>query len=216
MQVKKVFIFCIMVMFMFSTMSLVSAEESTVKSRVDRVLASDDAPVVAVFVYLDPNGVSDPVKSSELIFNDLKQELDSTKNKVNVISFEKSQKILRNYIRENGSASTMGEAGSGFVPKKKDLAALAAEAEADYVLYINSRITDKTVKYNVWSGVRAQQTLAIEVLLIDKDATDYIIDEMFAETGKGTFLSFDRAFNKALEKVLEKIDLSKVDFKKID
>lgn len=183
------------------------------QSNLGRSLALENAPTVILFVYLDPTGVTDPVKFTEMIFNGLKEELETT-NKVNVLSFESSQKILRNYIRENSSAENARESDLGFSPKKKDFIALAEEAGVDYVFYVSSRVTDQKMQLSPFAGFRAQQTIIIETLLFEKDTQQYLIDDIFSETGKGSYGNFDRAFNKALPKLIDQIDLSKVDFKK--
>ena len=71
------------------------------------------------------------------------------------------------------------------------------------------------MKYNPWIGtLRSKRTVLFEMILTDKDAKDYIVDENFSESGSTQGTHYDRAFNKALKALLEKIDFSKLDFKK--
>lgn len=181
-------------------------------NEIDRTNLSvnESSPKVVVYIFLDPIGVPDPVKSTETVYNAIKAELDATKQ-VNVIPLEISNKILRSYIRENTTADTTRKNDQGFLPKRSDLMTLLESAKADYVLFMNVRLTSQEAKFNFWVGMIAQRTIMTDVLLIGKNQTEYIIDEAFSDKDSSAS-SFERAYRKALQKVLEKIDLSKVDF----
>ncbi|MDR2007022.1 MAG: hypothetical protein LBP78_07265 [Acidaminococcales bacterium] len=175
------------------------------------LLPAEGLPKIALYVFLDPKGISDPTASAEKIHQELKTEVEKGK-KASVLPFELTNKILRRYIRENTSAETAREADSGFIVKKNDLIALAKEAQADYILFLNARVSSDQVKWNVWTGIRSKRTILFEMVLTDKEAKDYLLDEVFSEAGSAQGTAYDRAFNKALVKILEKIDFSKIDF----
>ena len=204
---KKLLLFLTMSFFIFSPLSVDAASKLS-------SLDNDEQAKIAIFIHLDPNGISDPTKSSEFIFNDVKTEFEE-KNSVFILSYDKSSKIFRNYIRENAAGDTVREGDLGAVIKRKDLMALAKDAQVDYVMYINARITSSQMKFNMWTGIRNKQTIVTDILLIAKDSDEYIIDEMFSDSASSGGTSFDRAFNKTLRKLLDKIDVSKIEFKKI-
>ncbi|MDR3348600.1 MAG: hypothetical protein LBO03_03190 [Acidaminococcales bacterium] len=175
------------------------------------LLPEEGLPKIALYVFLDPKGISDPTASAAKIHQELKAEIEKGK-KASVLPFDSTNKILRRYVRENTSADTAREADSGFIVKQKDLIALAGDAQADYVLFLNARVSSDQVKWNVWTGIRSKRTILFEMVLADKEAKNYLIDEVFSETGSAQGTAYDRAFNKALVKILEKIDFSKIDF----
>ena len=170
-------------------------------------------PILSVFIYLDPAGVADPIKSTQVVYDAVKTNLDITK-KVNVLPIETTNKILRGYVRENNTVNTARKSDEGFVPKRNDLMALAAASKSDYVLYMNIRMTNQELKFNFWTGVNAHRTVLTDVLLIGREQTEYLVDEAFSDVDSST-VSFDRAYRVTLKKLLEKIDLSQVEFKLI-
>ncbi len=196
----------------FSLNPALAAEDDEAKPKKKPLPITESSPTIAVFVHLDPRGVADPNKSANVLYESVKEDLQSN-HSVNIVPFDTCYKILRKYIRENQSTDTVRESDLGFMPKEKDLKALAKEANADYVVYVHSRITDTKQKMDVWWGTkRSQHTILTEIIVVDKDVTSYLVDE--AVSGRASGSSEDRAFNNALERTLTKINLSKIKFEK--
>lgn len=105
------------------------------------------------------------------------------------------------------------ESDLGFVPKSRDLNALAKELNADYVLFISSRVTSQEVKRNMWTGERKHSTILFDVVLYRSSDGEYLIDDMYTDTGK-TQGSFERAYKRATKNIMEQIDLSSINFTK--
>ena len=210
---KKVLFLLVALIFSLTlTASAAAEKERSFSERLADTQSLEGKPKIALFVNVDPSGISDPVKSAELIYNNLTDELHKTRKVQVVPEYAETNKVLRRYIRENTSADSAREKDFGFIPKKQDLINLAQEVDADYVLFLNARISNMQQKFNMWTGFRAKNTLLFEIIIVDEAATRYLVDEAFTETGSAQGSSFDRAFNKALTNILEKIDLSKLDF----
>lgn len=218
---KKIISFLLAFIFTFSLISFSAVvaeedqEEQEIKYeevlRLKQHLIDTKAPVVAVYVFIDPNHVNKPLEAAETVYKAIDTKL--VQNNAVALPFEQTRKQLRTYIRENDIGDNVRESDLGFNPKRKDLQALAEEANADYVLFINSRVTASEAKLNFWTGVRKNLTILFDVVLMQNVDTDILIDETFSETGK-TSGSFERAYNRATKEMLKKIDLSTVKYEK--
>ena len=184
----------------FSLVSVASAEEVPFSQQI----LTRDAKKIAVFVVLDPTGVSKPTETSEKIHAAISEKL-STYNVV-VVPYEKTRKMLRTYIRENNIGDNARESDLGFNPKKVDMTALAKGADSEFAMYVTARVTDRKQKRGFWTATRQQETILFEILLMKSEADDFIIDEIYSETGS-TGGSHERAFNRAITKALEKVAL---------
>ena len=61
-------------------------------------------------------------------------------------------------------------------------------------------------KVNFWTGLRKNLTIMTNIIIYDAQEGDYVMDEDFSSVGK-TSGSYDRAFHRAVEDTLTKIDL---------
>lgn len=207
---KKILTLTLILVFALA-MTAAAQEKKPFSERLAEMQDHTGKPKIALYINVDPNGISDPTKAAELIYNDLKDELHKT-GKVHVTpSYDDTSKLLRRYIREHSTADSAREKDFGFVPKKQDLINLAKEADTAYILYLNARISNTQQKLSI-GGFRTKNTLLFEIIITDKQAQNYLVDDVFTETGSSQGTSYDRAFNKALTNILEKIDLSKLNF----
>lgn len=193
------------ILLVFSLMNVVSAESFS------ESLLTKDQPAVAILIHIDPTNVNKPTEAAEGIYSALQEDL--SENNAQAIPYEETRKVLRRYIRENDFSDNARESDFGFVPKRKDLEALAKELNADYVLFISSRVTSQEVKRNFWTGERKHSTILFDVVLFRSNDGEYLIDDMYTDTGK-TQGSFERAYKRATKNIMEQIDLSSINFTK--
>ena len=74
---------------------------------------------------------------------------------------------------------------------------------------IATRVTSAEVKENFWTGLRKNLTIMTNVVVYDAQENDYIMDEDFSSVGK-TSGSYDRAFRRAIEDILTKINFNEI------
>lgn len=168
-------------------------------------LSTQPKEPVALFVQVDPNGVGKPTEITERIFNDVAQKL-ATVNK-DVIPMESANKHLRTYIRDTADAENLREQDKGMILRSKDYKALAKKENVRYVVSVNTRVTSAEEKMNMWTGIRKNLTILTDIVVYDTEAEDYTLDEEFSNVGK-TSGSYDRAFSRAVNEALNKVDFT--------
>ncbi len=171
-------------------------------------------PRVMTLVWISPGLVSDETKTRDLINDALRQKLAAYP--VEVLDADRSQEMFDEFLMENDLTPDDDSHSRGFLPKKDYLRALAEESGADYVLYINTRITDEKVKaaWLSWAGFKYEVSTLFNVLLYSVKGHKYIINQKVSvkENAAGTS-STERAFNKSCETFAKKhLDLSEVPF----
>ena len=132
---------------------------------------------IALFVQLDPNHVGKPLEISEEL-----------------------------YTKVNEKLNTVGYEAIPFAKAQKDLKALAEKEGTRYVMVLATRVTSAEEKVNFWTGLRKNLTIMTNIIIYDAQEGDYVMDEDFSSVGK-TSGSYDRAFHRAVEDTLTKIDL---------
>ena len=84
---------------------------------------------IALFVQLDPEGVSKPLEISEEIYDKVKEILNDA-NKEPII-YTKAQKDLKVYIRDNDLNNNQRDQDKGVILRSKDFKALAEKNRHD-------------------------------------------------------------------------------------
>lgn len=159
---------------------------------------------IALFVQLDPNHVGKPLEISEELYTKVNEKLNTVGYEA--IPFAKAQKDLKVYIRDNDSNETQRDQDKGVILRTKDLTALAEKEGTRYVMVLATRVTSAEEKVNFWTGLRKNLTIMTNIIIYDAQEGDYVMDEDFSSVGK-TSGSYDRAFHRAVEDTLTKIDL---------
>lgn len=172
--------------------------------------AAVPAPRVMTLVWISPGLVSDETKTRHMIHDALRLKL--APYDVTVLNDERSQEIFDEYLMENDLTPNEIDHSRGFLPKKGYLHDIAVEAGADYVLYINTRITDQKVKaaWISWMGFKYEVSTLFNILLYSVKDNKYIVNKKVSvkENAAGTS-STERAFNKSCETFAKKhLDLS--------
>ena len=160
---------------------------------------------IAVFIQLDPKGVGKPLEISEEMYGKIKEKLNSAHKEP--MPYTKAQKDLKIYIRDNDLNGNQRDQDDGVILRSKDFKALAEKEQTRYVISIATRVTSSEVKLNFWTGIRKNLTIVTNVVVYDAEANDYLIDEDFSSVGR-TSGSYDRAFHRAIEDILTKIDFN--------
>lgn len=158
---------------------------------------------IALFIQLDPNGVGKPGEISERIFDSVSAKLKGAKKVP--IPYIKAQKDLRVYLRDNDNSENQREQDKGVILKSKDFKALGNIEGVRYVMLVTSRITSVEEKENFWTIRRKNLTILSTIVIYDLQAEDYLMDEEYATVGK-TSGSYDRAYSRAINTLLEQID----------
>lgn len=160
---------------------------------------------VALFIQLDPNSVGKPLETTNELYVKFKEKLNAANKEP--IEFAKAQKDLKVYIRDNDINDNQRDQDKGAILRSKDLKALADKEGTRYVIVASTRVTSAEVKTNFWTGLRKNMTIMTNVVIYDSQENDYVMDEDFSSVGK-TSGSYDRAFHRAIEDVLTKIDFN--------
>ena len=100
-----------------------------------------------------------------------------------------------------------GKSVAFIIESQRSFTALAEKEQTRYVISIATRVTSSEVKLNFWTGIRKNLTIVTNVVIYDAEANDYLIDEDFSSVGR-TSGSYDRAFHRAIEDILTKIDFN--------
>ena len=189
--------------YLFVSMLAVLSLVMTVSAASDKVVTPNEP--VALFIQLDPTGVAKPIEQAKEIHKSVAKELALVNKEP--IAFEQTQKMFRIYLRDNDTSSNQREQDMGMIMRTKDLKALAEKAGTRYVLFVSSRITNSEVKDNFWTGKRKNMTVLSSILVYDTLEEKYLVDEEFESVGTTTG-SFERAYNRAIQEMLEKVDFS--------
>lgn len=192
---KKLYVFFAMVFSLFVFGAL--------HTQAMTVLESPKQPI-ALFIQLDPNHVGKPLEISEELYTSVNDKLKAVGYEA--IPFAKAQKDLKVYIRDNDSNETQRDQDKGVILRTKDLKALADKEGTRYVMVLATRVTSAEEKVNFWTGLRKNLTIMTNIIIYDAQEGDYVMDEDFSSVGK-TSGSYDRAFHRAVEDTLTKIDL---------
>ena len=192
---KKLYIFFAVVFSVFLLGSL--------NSQAMGLLESPKQPI-ALFIQMDPSHVGKPLETSEEIYTKVNEKLKSVGYEA--IDFTKAQTDLKVYIRDNDTNDNQRDQDKGVILRTKDLKALAAKEGTRYVMVLATRVTSAEEKENFWTGLRKNLTIMTSVTIYDTQKEDYIMDEELSSVGK-TSGSYDRAFHRAIEDTLTKIDL---------
>lgn len=160
---------------------------------------------VALFIQLDPNSVGKPLETTNELYVKFKDKLNNANKEP--IEFSKAQKDLKVYIRDNDINDNQRDQDKGAILRSKDLKALADKEGTRYVIVASTRVTSAEVKTNFWTGLRKNMTIMTNVVIYDAQENDYVMDEDFSSVGR-TSGSYDRAFHRAIEDVLAKIDFN--------
>lgn len=189
--------------YFFVSMLAVLSLVMTVGAASDKAVVSKEP--VALFIQLDPTGVAKPIEQAKEIHKSVAKELALVNKEP--IAFEETQKMFRTYLRDNNTSSNQREQDMGMIMRTKDLKALGEKADTRYVLFVSSRITSSEVKDNFWTGKRKNMTVLSSILVYDTLEGQYLVDEEFESVGTTTG-SFERAYNRAIQEMLEKVDFS--------
>lgn len=168
-------------------------------------VAAADVPKVMTLVWISPEAVNDETKTRNMINDALVQKLQ--RYPVAVVPAETSQEIFDEYIMENDLVPLDNASMRGFSPKKAYLKEMAAQADADYVLLINTRITNKTAKaaWLSWTGFKYEVTTLFNVLLYSVSEDKYLVnDKVSVKENAAGSSSTERAFDKSCETFIKK------------
>lgn len=168
-------------------------------------VAAADVPKVMTLVWISPEAVSDETKTRNMINDALAQKLQQYS--VDIVPADTSQEVFDEYIMENDLIPLDIASMRGFAPKKIYLKEMAAQTGADYVLFINTRITNQTAKaaWLSWAGFKYEVTTLFNVLLYSVADDKYLVNEKISvkENAAGSS-STERAFNKSCETFIKK------------
>lgn len=162
-------------------------------------------PKVMTLVWISPEAVNDETKTRNMINDAVAQKLQ--RYSVAIVPADRSQEIFDEYIMENDLVPLDNASMRGFAPKKAYLKEMAAQADADYVLFINTRITNKAAKaaWLSWAGFKYEVTTLFNVLLYSVAEDKYLVNEKVSvkENAAGSS-STERAFDKSCETFIKK------------
>ena len=161
---------------------------------------------IALFIQLDPHYVGKPLETTNELYDKFKEKLNNANKEP--VEFTKAQKDLKVYIRDNDANDNQRDQDKGAILRSKDLKALADKEGTRYVIVASTRVTSAEEKVNFWTGLRKNMTIMTNIVIYDAQENDYVMDEDFSSVGK-TSGSYDRAFHRAIEDVLTKIDFNK-------
>lgn len=133
-----------------------------------------------------------------------------------VVNYDEADSLFQEYLMENDIYPDEDKVGNGFLPKKQYLKEMGEEANADYVLVINTKITNETEKI-AWFGFtdkKFEVTTLFNVFVYSVAENKYILNERISVTQNAAGTSHaDRAFMKCCKKFMEdKFNLSNVNF----
>ena len=195
---KKLFAFLV-VLFTFFVLPIFPTEAASLDSKNGSV-----EPDTLLVIQLDPNHVGKPAEIEQRIYDSFAEELKKSGH--TPVAFNKAQKDLRIYLREEAAPETQREQDLGVVLKSKDFTALAEKENVKYVLLVAVRTTSAEEKINFFTGARKNLTILTNLVLYDVKAADYLADQSFTEIGK-TSGSYDRAYSRAINKLLEEVNV---------
>lgn len=161
---------------------------------------------IALFIQLDPHYVGKPLEITNELYDKFKEKLNNANKEP--VEFAKAQKDLKVYIRDNDVNDNQRDQDKGAILRSKDLKALADKEGTRYVIVASTRVTSAEEKVNFWTGLRKNMTIMTNIVIYDAQENDYVMDEDYSSVGK-TSGSYDRAFHRAIEDVLTKIDFNK-------
>ncbi len=156
-------------------------------------------------VQLDPNHVGKPGEIEQRIYDSFAEGIKKANHMP--IPFNKAQKTFRIYLREEAAPDTQREQDLGVVLKSKDFMELAKQANVRYVLVVATRVSSAEEKMNFWTGSRKNLTILTNVVLYDAQEQDYLADQSFTDIGT-TSGSYDRAYSRAINKLLKEIKVA--------
>lgn len=157
-------------------------------------------------VYLGNAGVSNEEEIRNILFTAIDKQMAERKDFRNYDN-QKAQQLFDDFLLNNDQNPDDTELGRGYIPKRDDLNAMAKTAGVDYVLFVNTKITDQKIK-TAWLGFspfKYEVTALYNVLVYSVNDNRYVYNKKYIvkENAAGTSSS-ERAFKKATQKFVNK------------
>lgn len=172
------------------------------------------AKKILPLLWIQPAYVTDDTKIRK-IFRDGINNAVAEKGNLTVIDYAEADSLFQEYLMENDIYPDEDKVGNGFLPKKQNLKEMGEQAGADYVLVINTKVTNETEKI-AWLGLvdtKYEVTTLFNVLVYSVAENKYLTNQRISVTQNAAGSSHpDRAFMKCCKKFMEtKFNLAKVD-----
>ncbi len=162
---------------------------------------------VMPIIWVSPEDVSDVTETEQILYTGVQKVVASN---ADVIPLDEAQATFREYLMENDRTPDSIKDVNGYLPKKKEIQEMAQLNNADYVIVISTRATDKKEKtaWLAFSPVKYEVTVAFTTLVYSVKEGTYIYNKQVSvkDNAAGTS-SYERAFKKACNKYVKQLDL---------
>lgn len=163
---------------------------------------------VLPIVFVNEYGVSNGEEVEDMLYTAIYEHLGMHKDKPQSVDRNESQIIFENFTLERDLGIEDSGDNAGRYLRKQDLHDLGVEANADYVLLVNSKVTDQKVK-TAWLALgpnfKYEVTAVYNVRLYSVAEDKYVFSEkhIVKENAAGSS-STERAFKKTAQKFIKK------------
>ena len=98
---------------------------------------------VMPIIWVSPEDVSDVTETEQILYTGVQKVVAPN---ADVIPLDEAQATFREYLMENDRTPDSIKDVNGYLPKKKEIQEMAQLNNADYVIVISTRATDKKKK----------------------------------------------------------------------